>query len=145
LLQIPRRLTPPISVDDIGERNTANWPKSAHGIPDRQQCIRAHAGWQPECGLRFFLNCKQGVVRASPQDERSRHEQHVLHRKMISWAPGWRLPCRNSVEGECGTIRTAAKLKFRNCNGLNARQRVAIFVRRNWSRQLRIVRALLDP
>src|SRR5271166_427550 len=38
-LQIPVRLAPPIFVDDIGQRDTANWPEPAHGIADRQQGI----------------------------------------------------------------------------------------------------------
>ena len=38
-LQIAVRLTPPIFVDDIGERDTANRPEPAHGVADRQQSI----------------------------------------------------------------------------------------------------------
>jgi hypothetical protein len=36
LPQIPVRLAPPIFVDDIGQRNTADWPEPAQRIPDRQ-------------------------------------------------------------------------------------------------------------
>ena len=61
VLQIPARLTPPILVDDIGERNTADRPKPSYRVADRQQGIGVDAGRQAECGLRFLLNCKYSV------------------------------------------------------------------------------------
>src|SRR5712671_1431003 len=45
-----------VFVDDIGERNTADWPEPAHEIADRQQGIRMDAGRQSESGLRFPLD-----------------------------------------------------------------------------------------
>jgi hypothetical protein len=54
-LQIPVRLAPPIFIDDIGQRNAADWPKPSHGVPDGQQGIGVDARRQPECGLRCFL------------------------------------------------------------------------------------------
>jgi hypothetical protein len=38
-LQIPVRLAPPIFVDDIGQRNTANGSEPAHRVANRQQGI----------------------------------------------------------------------------------------------------------
>ena len=38
-LQIQVRFTPSILVDDIGERDTADWPEPTHRVADRQQGI----------------------------------------------------------------------------------------------------------
>ena len=54
-LQIPVRLAPPVFIDDIGERYTADWPEPAHGIADRQQGIGVDAGRETERGLGFLL------------------------------------------------------------------------------------------
>ena len=54
-LQIPVSLTPPIFIDHIDERNTADWPEPSHWIADRQQGIGIDAERQAECGLRFIL------------------------------------------------------------------------------------------
>ena len=54
-LQIPVRLAPSVLVDDIGQRNTANWTEPSHVVADRQQRIGVDAGRQSECGLRFLL------------------------------------------------------------------------------------------
>jgi hypothetical protein len=35
-LQIPVRLAPSIFVDDIGDRDTADWPEPSHWVADRQ-------------------------------------------------------------------------------------------------------------
>jgi hypothetical protein len=35
-LQIPVGLAPPILVDNLGQRDTADWPKLAHGVTDRR-------------------------------------------------------------------------------------------------------------
>src|SRR5206468_2309348 len=55
VLSIVVGLAPPIFIDDIGERNTTDWPKPAHWVADRQQGIGMHAGRQAERGLRFLL------------------------------------------------------------------------------------------
>jgi hypothetical protein len=87
LLQIPARLTPSIFVDDIGERYTANWPEPAHGIPDRQQGIGVDVRRQLECGLRFLLELQIQRRQCRAEAERSRREQHILHRR-IDRRPG---------------------------------------------------------
>jgi hypothetical protein len=46
-------LAPPVLIDDIGQRNAADWPKPAHRVANRQQGIRVDAGRQTERGLRF--------------------------------------------------------------------------------------------
>jgi hypothetical protein len=56
-------LAPPIFVNHIGERNTADGPEPAHGVADRQQSIRMDAGWQAESGL----SCKYSVVSVAPR------------------------------------------------------------------------------
>jgi hypothetical protein len=65
--QVPVRLALSVFVDDIGQRNTANWPEPAPGIADRQEGIRVHAGRQLKIGLRFFLDCKYSVVNVAPR------------------------------------------------------------------------------
>ena len=54
-LQIPVRLAPPVFIDYIGERDTADWPEPAHRVADRQQGIGMDVRRQPERGLGFFL------------------------------------------------------------------------------------------
>ena len=54
-LQIAVSLSPPVFVNDIGERDTANWPKPAHGVADRQQSIGMDAGRQAQSRFRFLL------------------------------------------------------------------------------------------
>jgi hypothetical protein len=54
-LQIPVSLAPSIFVDNISERNTADWPEPAHWVADRQQGIGVDAGRQSERGLGFLL------------------------------------------------------------------------------------------
>jgi len=46
---------PPILVDDIGQRHTADGSEPSHRIADRQQGIRMDVRRQAECGLCFFL------------------------------------------------------------------------------------------
>jgi hypothetical protein len=55
-LQIPVALAPAILVDDIRERDTADWPKSTHWIVDRQQGTGVDTGRQAECGLSSLLD-----------------------------------------------------------------------------------------
>ena len=67
LLEITASLAPPILVDDIGERDTADWPEPALGVADRQQGIGVDVRRQPERGLvpgisaamACLLNCHQ--------------------------------------------------------------------------------------
>ena len=79
-LQISARLTPPIFVDDIGERYTANRPKPSHRVADRQQGIGMDAGRQAECGLRFLLKLQIQRRQGRAEAERSRRQQHILNR-----------------------------------------------------------------
>jgi hypothetical protein len=62
-LQIPVRLAPPVFIDHIGERDTADWPEPAHRVADRQQGIGMDAVRQAESGLGFLLEiqveCRQ--------------------------------------------------------------------------------------
>src|SRR3954466_6726644 len=81
VLQITANLAPPIFIDDIGQRDTANPPEPGHGIADRQQGIRMDAGWQAECGLRFlFSRTASTASLMSRRGEWSRREQHLLNR-----------------------------------------------------------------
>ena len=54
-LQIPIRLSPAVSKDDIGERDTANRTEPPHRIANRQQSVGMDVRRQAECGLCFFL------------------------------------------------------------------------------------------
>src|SRR5215472_10964122 len=54
-LQTPVSLTPPVFIDDIGERDTANWPELPHRVADWQQSIGMDVRRQSECRLRFLL------------------------------------------------------------------------------------------
>jgi len=62
-LQIPVRLAPPVFIDHIGERDTADWPEPAHRVADRQQGTGMDAVRQAESGLGFLLEiqveCRQ--------------------------------------------------------------------------------------
>jgi hypothetical protein len=80
VLQIPVRLAPPVFIDDICKRDTADWPKPAHGVADRQQGIRMDAGRQSESGLSFLLELQIQRRQGRAQTERSRRQQHVLNR-----------------------------------------------------------------
>jgi hypothetical protein len=104
VLQIPGRLAPPVFVDDIRKSDAADWLEPAHWVADRQQGIRMDAGRQSESGLSFLLELQVQRRQGRPEAERSRCEQHVLHRRMISWAPGSRLPYLISVAGEWRTL-----------------------------------------
>ena len=95
VLQITARLTPSVFVDDIGERNTADWPEPAHRIADRQQGIRMDAGRQPERGLRFFLELQVQRRQSRAEAERSRRQQHVLN--------GW-IDRRPGSAGRCSAF-----------------------------------------
>jgi hypothetical protein len=55
-LQIRVRLTPSIFVDDIGQRDTTDWPEPPHWVADRNQGIGMHAGRQAESGLCCLLD-----------------------------------------------------------------------------------------
>src|SRR6516165_7415386 len=74
------RLTPPILIDDIGERDTADRPEPTHRVADRQQGVRVETRRRTECGLRFLLELqiKRGQCRA--EVERSCRQQHVMNR-----------------------------------------------------------------
>ena len=78
-LKIMARLSPPIFMDDIGERNTAHRPEPPHWIADRQQSIRVDTGWQAECGLGFLLEPQAQRGQCRTQTERSCREQYILH------------------------------------------------------------------
>jgi len=54
-LKIAISLTPLVFINDIGQRDAADWPEPAHGVADRQQGIGMDAERKAECGLRFFL------------------------------------------------------------------------------------------
>jgi hypothetical protein len=54
-LQIPVRLAPPVLINDISERDTANWPEPPNWVPNRQQGIGVHIGRQPERSFHFLL------------------------------------------------------------------------------------------
>ena|ERR1700758_2439801 len=43
-LLVPVRLTPMVFVGNIGNRDTANRPKAAHRVADRQKGIRVYVG-----------------------------------------------------------------------------------------------------
>jgi hypothetical protein len=48
-LQIPISLAPSIFVNDIGERDTTDWPEPAHRVADRQDGIRV----DPNVGITY--------------------------------------------------------------------------------------------
>src|SRR6516164_6014284 len=54
-LQTAARLPPPVFIDDIGERDTADGSKPAHRVTDWQQSIRVEVGRKTHSGLRFLL------------------------------------------------------------------------------------------
>jgi len=93
-----------IFVDDIGQSHTADWPEPAHGVADRQQGIRVDAGWQSECGLRFLLELQIERRQCRAEAERSRRQQHVLHRWVMD-EPDVRVGVPPSRQG---TIHTGA-------------------------------------
>jgi hypothetical protein len=62
------------------------------------------AGWQAESGLRFFLELQVRRRQGRAEAERSRSSSNILRRRMISWAPGSRLPYLISVAGEWRTL-----------------------------------------
>jgi hypothetical protein len=66
-LGIPIRLTPSVFIDDISERNTADWPKTAHWVADRYQGIEWTPGGKPSAASASFSNCKYSVVRVAPR------------------------------------------------------------------------------
>jgi len=78
VLQIPVRLAPSVFVDDIDQRDTADWPEPAHRVADRQQSIGVDIGWQAECGLSFLLELQIKRRQSRAEAERSRRQQHVL-------------------------------------------------------------------
>jgi hypothetical protein len=47
----PGKTGPIDLIDHIGERDTADWPKPAHGVADRQQGIGVHAAAPPSIAL----------------------------------------------------------------------------------------------
>jgi hypothetical protein len=51
----PPRLAPSVSIDEIGERDTAT-------DPNRQQDIGVDAGRQAECPLNFLLEAQRHVL-----------------------------------------------------------------------------------
>jgi len=71
LLEITASLAPPILVDDICKRYTANWPEPTYGVADRQQGIRVDARWQSERGLRFLLKISSKGPSMSHHDNNS--------------------------------------------------------------------------
>ena len=58
VLQITASLTPPVLIDDIGQRNAADWPKPSHGVPDGQEGIRVDARRQAERSSTSYSNCR---------------------------------------------------------------------------------------
>jgi hypothetical protein len=94
-------LAPLILVDDIGERNTADWPEPAHWVADRQQCMRVDAGRQSKSGLGFFLELQIQRGQCRPEAKRSRHkQQYSAQRDDFSWGFGFALAVVISVAGE---------------------------------------------
>jgi hypothetical protein len=51
LLEIPAGLAPSILMDDTSQRDAAYWPEPTHGVADRKQGIKVHAGRQAQRGL----------------------------------------------------------------------------------------------
>jgi len=82
LLEITASLAPPILVDDICKRYTANWPEPTYGVADRQQGIRVDARWQSERGLRFLLELQIQRRQSRTEAQRSCREQHVLNSRI---------------------------------------------------------------
>jgi hypothetical protein len=72
LLLIAVRLAPPIFEDDLGERDTADGSKPAHGVPDRQQSIGVDVRRQSESGLGFLLELQVQRRQCRAEAERSR-------------------------------------------------------------------------
>jgi hypothetical protein len=62
-------VAPSVFVDDIGQRNTANWTEPAHRESDRQQGIGMDARRQPERGLGFLVEVQIPASSESPQIE----------------------------------------------------------------------------
>ena len=95
-LQIAARVPPSVLKDDIGKGDTANRPKPAYGIADRQQGVGMHAGRQAECSFGFFLELQIEGRQCGAEAERSRREQHVLYR----WIDRRAGPARRSLASE---------------------------------------------
>ncbi len=70
-LQIPVRLAPPVFIDHIGERDTADWPEPAHRVADRQRGIGMDAVRQAESGLGFLLEISRKGPSMSRHDNNS--------------------------------------------------------------------------
>jgi hypothetical protein len=72
VLQIAVRLAPLVLIDDIGERDTANRAKPAHGVADRQQGIGVETGRKAQSRFRFLLELQIKRRQSRAQAERSR-------------------------------------------------------------------------
>jgi hypothetical protein len=73
-LQIPRRLAPPIFIDDISRRDTADWPEPAHGVPDR--AVRHRSGHRKATRERLLLPSRTANTASS-----------MSHRGRALWLP----------------------------------------------------------
>ena len=83
-LQIRVEVAPPIFVNHIGQRDTANRAKPPSRLTDRQRGIGMHAGRQPERGFCFLLELQIERRQVRAEAERSRRQQHVLHRRVFA-------------------------------------------------------------
>ena len=82
VLQIPVRLAPLVFIDDIGQRDTADWPEPAHWVAYRYQGIRVNAGRQAEGSFGFVLELQVQRRQCRAEAERSRRQQHIMNRRI---------------------------------------------------------------
>jgi hypothetical protein len=82
-----------VFIDDISERDTANWTEPAHGVPNRQQRIGVDAGREAKRGLRFPSRTANTACQSRAEVEGSSRQQHILHR----WVDGRLLDRRAQI------------------------------------------------
>src|SRR5258708_29594932 len=73
-------LAPPVEIDDVGERPTADRPEAPHRIADRQDGVGVEAGRDAHRSIDFLLVSDVPRRQGRAEPERARRQQHVLHR-----------------------------------------------------------------
>src|SRR3984893_16546172 len=75
-------LAPPVEIDNVREWSAADRPEAAHRVADRQDGVGVEAGRDPHRGgdLCFISDVARRQGRA--ERERTRRQQHILHRRV---------------------------------------------------------------
>src|SRR6516225_3457657 len=84
-------LAPPVEINDVGERPATERPKAAHRVTDRQDRIGVEALRDAHRRIDLLLVCNMSCRQRRAEPERTRRQQHILHRR-IDRRAGY--PCR---------------------------------------------------